>query len=58
MKIKELINEHLKYIKSKKKWALVSKHTGRVLRYYHGEGKPSKAWVSKMERQIHYFEYH
>lgn len=48
------LNEHLKIVKGK--WALVSKHTGRVLRYYHGDGKPSKEWVSKMEKEIHTFE--
>jgi len=48
------LNEHLKQVNGK--WALVSKTTGRVLRYYKGSGKPSQEWVSKMERQIHAFE--
>jgi hypothetical protein len=50
----EVLGEHVEKVNGK--WALVSKHTGRVLRYYHGEGRPSKEWVSKMEQQIHSFE--
>lgn len=50
----DALNEHLKKVDGK--WALVSKTTGRVLRYYKGEGKPGKEWVSKMEQQIHAFE--
>lgn len=50
----DILFEHLKKVGDK--WALVSKTTGRVLRYYHGEGKPSEEWVSKMEQQIHSFE--
>jgi len=55
----ELINETLKQVTDKegnKKWALVSKKTGRVLEYYDGEGKPSDAWVAKVERRVHAFE--
>jgi hypothetical protein len=38
------------------KWALVSKKTGKPLRYYKGEGKPSDEWVADQERQIQYFK--
>lgn len=40
------------------KFALVSKHTGRPLVYYHGPKgeRPSKEWVSKQERRIHAFK--
>ena len=38
------------------RWALVSKKTGRPLRYYKGEGKPSDEWVANQERQIQYFK--
>ena len=37
------------------RWALVSKKTGRPLRYYKGEGKPSDEWVANQERQIQHF---
>ena len=39
------------------RWALVSKKTGRPLRYYKGEGKPSDEWVAKQEREIQYFKH-
>jgi len=39
------------------KWALVSKtNPDKVLQYYRGHGKPSKEWVSKVERRVHSFE--
>lgn len=47
------LHEHLKKVNGK--WAIVSKSTGRVLRYYDGEGKPSDEWVKEQEREIHYF---
>jgi hypothetical protein len=55
----ELLDETLKQVTDKegnKKWALVSKTTGRVLQYYDGEGKPSADWVAKVERRVHAFE--
>ena len=39
------------------RWALVSKITGRPLRYYKGEGKPSDEWVAQQEREIQYFKH-
>jgi hypothetical protein len=39
------------------KWALVSKKTGKALRYYKGEGKPSDEWVAQQEREIQYFKH-
>ena len=54
----ETIDETLKQVTDKegnRKWALVSKTTGRVLDYYEGEGKPSDAWVAKVERRVHSF---
>jgi hypothetical protein len=60
MKICEIYNsedeklfENLKKVKGK--WALVSKTTGKPLRYYKGSRRPSKEWVSKMEQEIHSF---
>jgi hypothetical protein len=38
------------------KWALVSKKTGRPLRYYKGEGKPSEEWIAQQEKEIQYFK--
>ena len=55
-----ILQEELRQVKNpegKTKWALVSKTTGKVLRYYEGEGKPSEKWVSDMERQIQYFKH-
>lgn len=49
-----LLNEVLQKVNGK--WALVSKDTGRPLRYYKGEGKPSAEWVEDQERQIQYFK--
>jgi hypothetical protein len=37
------------------RWALVSRKTGRPLRYYRGHGKPPKAWVEKQEARIESF---
>jgi hypothetical protein len=34
-----------------------SKKTGKPLRYYKGEGKPSDEWVADQERQIQYFKH-
>ncbi len=39
------------------KWALVSKKTGKLLRYYKGEGKPSVEWVAQQEKEIQYFKH-
>lgn len=55
MKILELLSETLKKVNGR--WALVSKNTGRVLRYYKRKGKPSDSWVSKTEKQIQYFKH-
>lgn len=58
MKILDILkplNEHLTKVDGK--WALVSKSTGKPLRYYKGKGKPSKAWVDKMEHEIQYFKH-
>ena len=38
------------------RWALVSKKTGRPLRYYKGEGKPSDEWIAQQEKEIQYFK--
>ena len=38
------------------RWALVSKKTGRPLRYYKGEGKPSNEWITQQEKEIQYFK--
>lgn len=48
------INEHLTKVNGR--WALVSKKTGRPLRYYKGEGKPSDEWVKSQEKSIQYFK--
>jgi hypothetical protein len=53
MRANEFITETLKKVKGR--WALVSKTTGKPLQYYKGHGKPSKAWVSKIERRVHSF---
>lgn len=46
-----------KYIrKVNGKYALVSKHDGRVLRYYHGEGYPSEEWLDNALKNIHSWE--
>jgi len=50
------LDEHLAKVGSK--WALVSKKTGRPLRYFHGEGKPSAEWVSHAERSVQYWKHH
>jgi hypothetical protein len=48
------VDEVLKSVNGK--WALVSKKDpSKVLQYYKGSGKPSAAWVSKVERRIHAF---
>lgn len=49
------LDEHLKQVNGK--WAIVSKSTGKPLRYYKGEGKPSDEWVSGQERSIEYFKH-
>lgn len=39
------------------KWALVSKtNPDKVLQYYQGEGKPSLAWINKVEKRVAMFE--
>lgn len=53
---KEPIFEHLAHVNGK--WALVSKKTGRPLRYFHGPGKPSSDWVSNAERSVQYWKHH
>jgi len=51
----DLVTETLKKVNGK--WALVSKsNPKKVLQYYKGSGKPSKEWVSKVERRVHSFE--
>jgi len=47
------LNEYVKKVNGK--WALVSKTTGKPLQYYHGNGYPSKEWISKVERRVHSF---
>lgn len=47
--------EHLKQVNGK--WAIVSKTSGKPLRYYDGEGKPSVEWVAKQEREIEFFKH-
>ena len=39
------------------KWALISKKSGKPLRYYKGSGKPSKDWVDKQERSVQYWKH-
>ena len=39
------------------KWAFASRKTGKALAYYHGEGKPSNAWVAAQERRVQYFKH-
>ena len=49
------LNETLTKVNGR--WALVSKtNPDKVLQYYRGHGKPSKEWVSKVERRVHSFE--
>jgi len=56
-------DEHLKEVNLEEtlahrngKWCLVSrKDPSKVLQYYHGSGRPSKEWVSKVERRVHSF---
>lgn len=48
------LKEELKQVDGR--WALVSKKTGKPLRYYKGEGKPSDEWVKKQEKSIQYFK--
>ncbi len=57
MKLEDIVplNEVLKQVDGK--WALVSTKTGKPLRYYKGEGKPSAEWVAKQEQQIEYFKH-
>jgi DNA-binding Lrp family transcriptional regulator len=39
-------------------WALVGSHPPhRPLAYWHGQGRPSKAWVEKEERRVQYFKH-
>lgn len=47
---------HKYIVKKDGKWALVSKHTGKVLKYYDGEGYPSEEWLDKQLKRIHSFE--
>ena len=49
---KQYISEVVKKIDGR--WALVSKKSGRVLKYW--ECKPSKAQIDKEERRIQYFK--
>jgi hypothetical protein len=56
MKFKDhYLTEHLRKVGGK--WAIVSKSTGKPLRYYKGEGKPSAEWVAQQERSIEYFKH-
>lgn len=57
MKLAEIVilGEELREVDGK--WALVSKSTGKPLRYYKGEGKPSQEWVDQQEREIQYFKH-
>ncbi len=69
MKLQEFITEAKKakkddtfdiwkyVVKKDGKWALISKNTGRVLRYFKGEGKPSQEWVDTALRDIEYFKH-
>lgn len=50
------LDEVLKHVNGK--WALVSKKTGKPLRYYKGEGKPSEDWVNKQEKSVQYWKHH
>jgi hypothetical protein len=48
------VDETLKQVQGR--WALVSKsNPKKVLQYYHGVGRPSDEWVSKVERRVHAF---
>lgn len=49
------LDEHLKQVDGK--WAIVSKSTGKPLRYYKGEGKPGDDWVNSQEKSIEYFKH-
>ena len=40
----------------KKKWALISKHSGRVLEWF-GTDKPSEETVNKAEQRVQYFKH-
>lgn len=57
MKLEDIVilGEELRRVDGK--WALVSKKTGKPLRYYKGEGKPSQEWVDQQEREIQYFKH-
>ncbi len=50
-----ILGEELRQVGGK--WALVSKKTGKPLRYYKGEGKPSQEWVDQQEREIQFFKH-
>ena len=50
---KKYLNETVK--KGDGRWALVSKNSGRVLKYW--DHKPSKEEVAKEERRIQYFKH-
>lgn len=50
------LDEHLGQVDGK--WALLSKKTGKALRYYKGSGKPSKEWVAHAERSVQYWKHH
>jgi len=41
---------------NKEEWALISKHSGRVLKWF-GSAKPSKEEVAKEEHRIQYFKH-
>jgi hypothetical protein len=43
-------------VKRDGKWALISKHTGKVLKYADGEEKPSIEWVDDQLKRIHSWE--
>ncbi|RMH11907.1 MAG: NUDIX hydrolase [Gammaproteobacteria bacterium] len=53
---KKPLTETLKKVNGK--WAIVSKKTGKPLRYYKGhKDKPSKEWVRQQEREIQMFKH-
>lgn len=51
---KEILAKYV--VKKNGKWALISKNTGRVIKYYDGEGKPSEEWVDEQMKRIHSWE--
>ena len=52
---KQYININERVIKKDGRWALVSKKSGRPLKYW--DHKPSKEEISKEERRVQMFKY-